>query len=169
MNFTAKELEDYLRGELLGKDVGYKCGAVEIKAYIWIRERITKEGKYSDPYKFNVTSEDKSFNKLISYRGHSLGEIMVKREKGKHHYSYWGNGYNDWTYKDIHVEFYNDDLDARIKEIDEYELEKERSKQNSLNSAKEAFKLLKDTYNLDDYGARELLCVMYNNKYSLSN
>jgi len=164
--FTAKQLEDMLRNEFLGKEVGWCASNISSKAYTWIREQVEKDGKYQTR-DFNVTNENKSFNKLITYRGHGIGEIMVKRAKGKHHHTYWGNGYNDWTYKDIHVEFYNDDLDARIKEIDDYELEKIKAKENALDRAKEAAELLKTTYNLDNYGVRQLIETMNSNKYSI--
>ena len=167
MNITAKTLEEFLRQELLDKPVGYCCDNVRSKAYAWLREQVEKDGKYKT-IDFNVVREDKSFNFLITYRGHGLGEIMIKRAKGKHHYTYWGNGYNDWTYKDIHVEFYNDDLDARIKEIDNYELEKAKAKDAALDRGKEAFDLLKSTYNLTDYQVRDLVTFMHNNRYTLT-
>ena len=89
---------------------------------------------------------------------------MIKRAKGKTHYSYFGSN-TDYTYKDIHVEL--DDLSTRLDEIDNYEQSLVDKRNQDLQKAKDAFKLIKTTFNMNDSQARDLIYNLYNNRYSL--
>ena len=166
INLNAVEFENYLKNELIGQGVSWRAGNLETKAYQYIQAELKKQGvSDEDRRKFNVTNQYKSFNMKIAYNGNWIGEICVKREKGKYHSSYWGNGYYDWTYKDIHVELY--DVNQIIEEAEVYEFALKQKQEDDLVKAKEIFKLIKTTYNLNNSEARDLIVKMYDNKYSL--
>lgn len=168
MNITinVQALEEKLKADYLGKQVGYGASEVRWAAYRLIQDELkTQNLSEAELRNFNVVDQSKSFNSSITYRGHIIGEVMVKRAKGQHHHTYWGNGYNDWTYKDIHVEL--DDLATRLDEINKYEQSLVDAKAASLQKAKDAFKLIKDTFNMNDSQARDLISNIYNNRYSL--
>ncbi len=169
MNITinATQLEEKLKAEYLGKKVGYGANEVRWAAYKLIQEELKAQGlSEAELRNFNVVDQSKSFNSSITYRGHIIGEVMVKRAKGRTHYSYWGSN-TDYTYKDIHVEL--DDLATRLAEINKYEQSIVDAKAASLQKAKEAFKLIKDTFNMNDSQARDLISNIYNNRYSLGD
>lgn len=166
INLNAVEFENYLKNELIGQGVSWRAGNLETKAYQYIQAELKKQGvSDEDRRKFNVTNQHKSFNMKIAYNGNWIGEICVKREKGKYHSSYWGNGYYDWTYKDIHVEL--DDLSTRLDEIDNYEQSLIDAKNNELLKAREAFKKLQDTFNINADEAKDLVYSIYNHRYEL--
>lgn len=167
MNITinVQALEEKLKAEYLGKQVGYGASEVRWAAYRLIQEELKAQGLSDEELRlFNTTDQRKSFNSSITYRGHIIGEIMIKREKGRTHYSYFGSN-TDYTYKDIHVEL--DDLSTRLDEINKYEQSLVDAKAASLQKAKDAFKLIKDTFNMNDSQARDLISNIYNNRYSL--
>lgn len=169
MNITinATQLEEKLKAEYLGKKVGYGASEVRWTAYRLIQEELKAQGLSDEELRlFNTTDQKKSFNQSITYRGHIIGEIMIKREKGKTRYSYWGSN-TDYAYKDIHVEL--DDLSTRLDEIDRYEQSLVDAKAANLQKAKDAFKLIKDTFNMNDSQARDLISNIYNNRYSLGD
>jgi len=126
-----------------------------------------------DPLQFRATKAHKGWTIALTYKGYDIGSVDIKREKGKHHYAYWGNGYNDWTYKEfcvwlwIHPEK-NEDVETRIAEIDQLEIKRQEAANDKKARAKEAIELLKATYNLDDSGVRSLIEYLNSNKYSLT-
>ena len=167
MNITinVQALEEKLKAEYLGKQVGYGANEVRWAAYKLIQEELKAQNlSEAELRNFNVVDQSRSFNSSITYRGHIIGEVMVKREKGRTHHSYWGSN-TDYTYKDIHVEL--DDLATRLDEINKYEQSLVDAKAANLQKAKDAFKLIKDTFNMNDSQARDLISNIYNNRYSL--
>lgn len=169
MNITinATQLEEKLKAEYLGKQVGYGASEVRWAAYRLIQDELkTQNLSEAELRNFNVVDQSRSFNSSITYRGHIIGEVMIKREKGRTHYSYWGSN-TDYTYKDIHVEL--DDLATRLAEINKYEQSIIDAKAASLQKAKDAFKLIKDTFNMNSSQARDLISNIYNNRYSLGD
>lgn len=166
VKINAQALEEKLKAEYLGKKVGYGASEIRWTAYRLIQEELKAQGLSDEELRlFNTTDQRKSFNQSITYRGHIIGEIMIKRAKGQHHHSYWGNGYNDYTYKDIHVEL--DDLSIAIPKIDGYEQSLIDKKNSDLLKAQQAFKKLQETFNLSASEARDLICSMYSYRYSL--
>ena len=169
MNITinAQALEEKLKAEYLGKKVGYGASEVRWATYRLIQEELkTQNLSEAELRNFNTTDQRKSFNASITYRGHIIGEVMIKRAKADKHYSYFGD-YCDYIYKDIHVEL--DDLSTRLDEINKYEQSLVDAKMASLQKAKDAFKLIKDTFNMNDSQARDLISNIYNNRYSLGD
>ena len=169
MNITinVQALEEKLKAEYLGKQVGYGASEVRWAAYRHIQEELKAQNlSEAELRNFNVVDQRKSFNQSITYRGHIIGEVMIKRTKANKHYSYFGD-YCDYTYKDIHVEL--DDLATRLDEINKYEQSLVDAKVLNLQKAKDAFKLIKDTFNMNDSQARDLISNIYNNRYSLGD
>lgn len=167
MNITinATQLEEKLKAEFLGKNVGYGASEVRWKAYRLIQDELKAQGLSDEELRlFNTTDQRKSFNSSITYRGHIIGEIMIKREKGRTHYSYFGSN-TDYTYKDIHVEL--DDLSTRLDEINKYEQSLVDAKNNELLKAREAFKKIQEAFDIDADEAKDLVYSMYNHRYEL--
>ena len=167
IKIDAQKLEEQLKAEFLDKQVGYGASEVRWKAYRLIQDELKAQGLSDAELRlFNVVDQRKGFNNTITYRGHIIGEVMIKRAKGKTHYSYFGSN-TDYTYKDIHVEL--DDLSTRLDEIDNYEQSLVDKRNQDLQKAKDAFKLIKETFNLNGSQARDLISNIYNNRYSLED
>ena len=167
VKINAQALEEKLKAEYLGKKVGYGASEIRWTAYRLIQEELKAQGLSDEELRlFNTTDQRKSFNQSITYRGHIIGEIMIKRAKGNTHYSWFSHGsYADYTYKDIHVEL--DDLSIAIPKIDGYEQSLVDKKNSDLLKAQQAFKKLQETFNLSASEARDLICSMYSYRYSL--
>lgn len=171
LKLTEKIVKDKM-ADLIGQAVNWNAGNAESRLQTLLREYAQANGL--DPYQFRATKENKAWRILLTYRGYDIGFVELKREKGKHHYTYWGNGYNDWTYKDFLVWLWiypekNEDVETRITEIDNLIIAREKAANDKKAHGKEVIELLKKTYNLDNYGVRQLIDYLNSNKYSLTD
>ena len=102
-----------------------------------------------------------------------FGEVSFKKKKGSYH-----RGGYEWTFEKIFVNFWNNSSYSSYKgltfqqmldAIDAEIVRSEQAKQDKLAHGKEVISLLKTTYNLDDYGVRQLIDYLSQNKYRLTD
>ena len=172
MELTQEKLEQILNTELVGKDIGYSHWTLSGVALRVIR--ILAKDAGLNEYDFNYDIYKGSNNTIsLTYKKHSFGEVSFKKKKGKYHY-----GRYEWTFDKIFVNFWNRSSYASyngmtfqqmLDAIDAEVIKSEKAKEDKKAHGKKVIKLLKDTYNLDDYGVRQLIDYLNSNKYSLTN
>jgi hypothetical protein len=169
MEIKSEDLKKYLLAEFEGKAVGYGVWDVKSKVWHYVDDLAKKAGLNTSLF----STRDDKWSVYITYRRKDIGVVEVKRKKGVHHHSYWGNGYNDWTYKDFAVGFYNEDynktLDEYLASIDE-QLDKEANHEQRLDDrAKKALELIMKEFSVDKYEARAIAQRIDNKYYTITS
>lgn len=165
MKLTKQFIEDGLAG-LIGQKVDYDVFSAQSKA----REALTKyaEANGLDPRDFGVHKDTGSWALSLTYKKYPLAGIEIRRKKGAYHPAIWGpGGSHDWTYKEFRAWIYDHETEVRIANIDRMVAEKQSAAARDEARGKEAIKLLKKTYGLDDAGATDLIKYLYEHRYSL--
>ena len=156
--------------ELIGQDAQDAVWKTKCRVDSAIRNFYT--GTKWDTSKFSVKEE--KWAVTIYYKGWEIGRVEVKRKKGRSHYSHFGT-YSDYTFVGFSVWLWEDknfqtDVETRLAEIDQLDLERQDAEARKLAQAKEIFKLIKEKIGTDDdYRAREFLNYMREHRYSLSD
>lgn len=77
----------------------------------------------------------------LTYKGHTLLTVMVRKEQGKLHHN-WYHSYHDYSIKEVKVDCWANSIDERINQIEE-EVRKEELRQNAeLQRAYNAYKAI---------------------------
>lgn len=169
MEIKSEDLKKYLLAEFEGKAVGYGVWDVKSKVWHYVTEAAKKAGLDSSLF----STRDDKWSVYITYRYKDIGVVEVKRKKGKHHYGYYGNGYNDWTYKDFGVAFYNEyynkTFDQALADIDDL-INKTANHEQRLNDrAKKALELIMKEFGVDKYEARTIAQRIDNKYYTITS
>ena len=169
MEIKSEDLKKYLLDLFEGKAVGYGVWDVKTKVYNYINVFAERAGLNTSDF----STRDDKWSVYITYKRKDIGVVEVKRKKGAHHHSYWGNGYNDWTYKDFGVVFYNElynkTLDEYLAGIDE-QTDKEANHEQRLNDrAKKALELIMKEFNVDKYEARTIAQRIETKYYTITS
>ena len=170
LKLTEKIINDKL-ADLVGTKVGWGASEAESRLHNLLREYAQANGL--DAYQFRADKAKKGWRIDLTYRGYDIGFVEIKREKMKSHYTYWG-GYTDYNYKGFSIWLWiypdkNEDVETRIAEIDNLAVAKQKAADDKKAHGKEVIELLKKTYNLDNYGVRQLIDYLNSNKYSLTD
>ena len=171
MELTGKKLEEILKAELVGKEVGYS----NYTFYYTVNRVVQAVAKEieRDPASFGVKDYRYiSKNTVgITYMGSTIGEASFKKQKGKYKYG----GY-EWTFKDIQVLLYNesgyyytgltfDEMLTKVYQDNQKAQDKEAQK---LEQAKRIFQKIKEELGTtSNYEVKNFIEYMNSKRYSL--
>ena len=126
---------------------------------------------------YSISDKDLYYEKdhqtiKITYKKHTLLEVVVSKAKGKKHYGYYGTSYCDWTVKGISVYILNDehDLIKRLTEIDQIVVAIQAATNKQFQEAITAVKAIKAAFpNKDAWDLKELVKYIADNRYTVFN
>lgn len=170
LKLTEKIIRDKL-ADLIGTKVGWGGYEAESRLANLLREYAQANGL--NPLDFRADKAKKGWRIDLTYKKYSIGSVEIKREKAKKHYSHFGD-YCDYNYKGFAVWLWvypekNEDVETRIAEIDQVVVSRQKAADDKKAHGREVMELLKKTYNLDNYGVRQLVDYLNANKYSLTD
>ena len=152
MEFNSATFTKALNDELVGKRVGY----AKLDFYPAVRKVLNEFVKNIG---FESSQRDFDFGDwsnseiTISYKKHVIGRANFKKQRGKFERGYFGGGTYNWTFKECHALFWNDDVYSHyagltfkemLDKIDESIAEEEKKKQSDFEFAKELYKLIRE-------------------------
>ena len=171
MELTGKKLEEILKAELVGKDVGYS----NYTFYYAVNRVIQAVAKdiERDPASFGVKDYRHNQSTVgITYMGSTIGEASFKKQKGKYKYG----GY-EWTFKDIQVLLYNESgyssyngltFDEMLTKVYQDKQKAQDKEAQKLEQAKRIFQKIKEELGTDsNYEVKNFIEYMNSKRYSL--
>jgi hypothetical protein len=170
-----KQLEQLLKFELIGTDIGFCNSDILFRIIKIVRQFFSDKGLDATHISYRNHKDSKN-SITLTYKNIGFGEVIFKKKKGKYNSSYFGKGHYDWTCSKITLNFFNENeyscfpgltFDEMIENIEQQIIEQKNNENAKKLRAKEAFKLLKETFNLNDYETRDFIKYIDNNRYSL--
>lgn len=175
MEITGKKLEEILKADLVGKDVGYSnynFGHTVLEVVMYSAKEVQRA-----PDSFSIKYYSHSPNTVgITYMNTTIGEVSFKKQKGtKYGKSRYGS--YDWTFKDIQVILYNESdyssyagltFDEMLTKVYQDNQTAEQKAKAKLEQAKQIFQMIKEELGAkDDYEVTSFIEYMNKNRYSL--
>jgi len=109
-----------------------------------LRDIIESNENYAHKIIINdFSSYPNYFEVCVKGNGARLFSVEIKRKKGDKHWTYW-NSYYDWTVKEVIITNYNENVQADIDRINQYEIERKQEEDEAKVVAKEVLNFLKN-------------------------
>ena len=163
------DLMKELKETYAGKDYEYGYGS-----WSHIAQRVCKELKdrYNKDFDYHTPSREQYI--AITYKGWCILRVYIKKQRGDIRYSgFWTSSYK-WYIKDIfivEVRNFNDvnSLEEEMNGIDKYEDNEKKKIEDENKRVIEAVNVLKEHFNVDTQGVKEIIRSLDLRYYVLEN